>query len=149
MAATEFTEAERRIRNLEFQMLALQNKLRSVEMLAGKAAQDVSQITPVLGGGSGQNGFFAFQVLAAGVSAASGATLGSGTVRLQTVISGKRYNKTDGTAGHYTDFAISNDSFTALVSKEYGVATLVDGIMRVIFGTCTAAAAFSADDITA
>lgn len=148
MAATEFTESERRIRNLEYQVLLLGNELASLKALAGKAAQDASQITPVFGAGGGGL-FFTFQVLAGGVSAASAATLGTGTVRLQTVIGGKRYNVTDGTAGHYTDFTVSNDTFTALVSKEYGVATLVDGVMRVIVGTCTASATFSTDDITA
>lgn len=138
------TEIEARVLYLEAE---LQKALRRLNALADKVKAAAEQQSP-LGGDSGGGKIYRGQVISA-ISASSGATLGSGTVRLQTVISGVRYNKTDGTAGHYTDETVVSDVASAVPVKTYMLYEMVGGVLTIIVGSCTAAASYSADDITA
>lgn len=125
----------------------LQRALRRIDALANKVKAAAEQQSP-LGGDSGSGNIYRGQVISA-ISASSGATLGSGTVRLQTVIGGIRYNKTDGTAGHYTDETVVNDVASGIPVKTYMLYEMVGGLLTIVVGSCTVAASFSADDITA
>lgn len=149
MAGTEYTEQERRTRNLEFEVIRLKAALDSVKAQANKGAQDASQITPIFQGFG--NLFFHVQAIG-DIDPRVGTTLGTGTGRLLTVIGGdggKSYAVTDGTAGHHTEFAVNNDTFGTVLDKTYMICVLCNGIMRIILGTCTPGVAYAPDDITA
>lgn len=138
------TEIEARVLYLEEQ---LQKALRRLNALADKAKAAAEQQSPL--GGAGSGSIYWGQVITSDIAAASGGTFTSGTVRLQTVISGKLYNKTDGTAGHYTDETVSGLAYAAIVVKTYIQYHMVNGVLTFFYGTCTPSATFSADDITA
>lgn len=148
---TSRPDSERRIEQLEFIVLKLQGEIKQIRGIATQAQEDADRMQFP---SSKEEGDICFQVVASttyptGFTAASGAILGAGTGRVQVVIAGKRYNLTDGTAGHYTDVTISNDVFSTIPLKTYGLARVVNGILRIWVGTCTPSATYSADDITA
>jgi hypothetical protein len=138
------TEIEASVVYLEAEVLRLR---RIVDALANKAKAAAEQQSPL--GNSGGNGNFSTGQVVTAFGSVTGAGLASGVVRLQTVIGTTRYNKTDGTAGHYTDETVYVDVGTGIPVKTYVIYGTVDGLLRVFVAGCTAAASFSADDITA
>jgi len=144
----EITGKEEEVRLLYVER-ELKRLRRIVDSSADKAKAAAEQQYPLGGDGGGGN-VYRGQVIVA-IPASSGATLGTSAsnVRLQTTINGIRYNKTDGTAGNYTDETVYSDISSIIPVKTYILYEMVQGVLTVIVGSCTASASFSADDITA
>lgn len=127
----DYTDVEKRVRILEQQVLALAAALDSARMTAQKAAEDSGNGGPTSTPNS--DGFYRFQAHGA-INPDTGtnfATLGTGTVRILTVISGIRLNVYPN-----IDVTIQNDTGGTIADKAFGIGHLADGLFTAFVADC-------------